>query len=44
MELPPLVTGSAQPLAAIQLMDNNAAGSPVTLSSHLETPVNDISE
>lgn len=44
MDLPLSVKGLAQPLAAIQLMDNNAAGSPVTLSLHLETPVNDISE
>jgi len=43
MKLPPSVKGSTQPLAAIQLMGNNAAGSLVTLSLHLETSVNGIS-
>lgn len=31
MKRPPLVKGSTQPLDAIQLMGNNAAGSPLTL-------------
>lgn len=43
MKLPPLVKGSTLPLAAIQPMGNNAAGSPVTLSLHLETSMNGIS-